>query len=314
MNINTTRALLWIVDVALIGAAGLVVVKVDAAKKVGLTETVKFTTDVATELGKTSVAPTKATPRPGAEVFSVVSLSGEVEKPAVEAAPVTASPTPTYEPLDGLIKVVSIQWSSNPEESKVALFPKAAKDQPNEQVIFGSNDLVFFAKGAVVKEIRRREVVFKYGPNESDEQTLKIATEPVRDAAASMPTPTGARVAPSLDGGIIYKPDSGTIQVKAAGRAAIDKDGERILEGVTFGSTDLGGGKKGLKIETVPAGNELAKYGVESGDVLISVNDVPMSTKSEVVDYVKRNSKLSVFDVVFLRRGANLRRKITVEQ
>jgi hypothetical protein len=315
MNINTTRALLWVMDAALVAGAGYVVVEVEKAKDADKKAYLNFMAKLDSDLATMNVPPTKGPARLGVESFGTVSLSNEAEKTAVEAPAAPVAPVATYEPLENLMKVVSIQWSSAPDDSKVALFPKSAKDQPNEQVIFGVNDLVFFAKGAVVKEIRPREVVFKYGPTEKDEQTLKIATEPPRDASASMPSPTG-NVKPigSLEAGIVYKPDSGVIVVNPQGRVALEKEGERILEGVTYGTTDLGGGKKGLKIETIPPGNELGKYGVESGDVLISVNSVPMSSKSEVVDYVKRNSKLGRYDVRIMRRGAYLNKTITVAQ
>lgn len=314
MNINSVRTLLWIVDVALIGGAAYVVKEVQDSKVTGVRETKQFEASLRQRLDVIKVEAPKPTPRVGAEAFNVVSLSGEVAKPAVESRVAVEAPAMTYDPLEGLIKVVSIQFADNQEDAKVAIFPKTAKDQPNEDTIFGVRDMVFFAKGAVIKEIRRREVVFEYGPDRA-EHVLRIPTEPPRDGAASQPSATGAQpVRGNLDAGIEYKADSSTLKIKREGRAALEQDGERILEGLGLSTTDLGDGKKGLKIDSLKPGSELTRWGVETGDVLISVNDVPMSTKSEVVDYVKKNPKLGRYDVTFMRRGARMNRQVTVEQ
>ena len=53
---------------------------------------------------------------------------------------------------------------------------------------------------------------------------------------------------------------------------------------------------------------------MQNGDVLVSVNNVPMSTKSEVVDYVKRNKTMSVFEVAIQRRGNIVTKTVTVER
>jgi hypothetical protein len=314
MNINSVRTLLWVVDVALIGGAAFVVKEVQDSKVSGRRETLRYAKDLSERLKSIQVEVQKPAPRVGQEAFSGVSLSGEVAKPAVDTRPAVEAPAMTYDPLDSLIKVVSIQYAERQDDAKVALFPKTAKDQPNEDVIFGVRDMVFFAKGAVVKEIRRREVVFEYGPDRS-EHVLRIPTEPPRDGAASAPSATGAQaVRGNLEAGIEYKADSSTLKVKREGRVALESQGERILEGVTLATTDLGDGKKGLKIESIKPGNELSRWGVETGDVLVSVNNTPMSSKAEVADYVKKNPKLGRYDVVFMRRGATMNRQVVVEQ
>jgi type II secretory pathway component PulC len=314
MNINTARTLLWVLDVALVGGAVFVVKQVDDARQSGRRDTLQYQAALTQKLSDIKVEPTKPAPRIGSAAFGAVSLSGKVEQPKVESRPEVEAPKLTYDPLENLIRVVSIQWASNQDDAKVAIFPKASKDQPNEDVIFGVRDLVFFAKGAVIKEIRQREVVFEYGP-EMKETTLKILTEPARDGAASSPSGGAASaVKPNFDTGVVYKADSSTLQIKREGRAALEQHGDKIMEGIGLSTTDLGDGKRGLKIDSLAPGNELAKWGVETGDVLVSVNGVAMSTRSEVVDYVKKNPKQGVYTVVFLRRGARLNRTVNVEQ
>ena len=157
-------------------------------------------------------------------------------------------------------------------------------------------------------------MVFRNG---DQEQELKII-----DTAGGAPSPGGATTTrTSTDPGnrpfITYvesKKDSGNITIKAGGNLALSREGEQVLDGVIFSSTDSAKGGKALRVDTVPADSVLAKHGVQDGDVLVSVNGVAMSTKSEVVDYVKRNKTMSVFEVAIQRRGNIVTKTITVER
>jgi hypothetical protein len=315
MHINTWRGLIWVVDVLLVLGAGYVVWSVNGAKSADAAETAEFHKKLVAEIDAIRVDPPKPAPRVGVAAFKGVSLSGEVERPKPSTAPaVEAAPAP-FEPLENLMKVVSIQYATDQDDAKVALFPKSAPDQPNEQVIFGVRDLVFFARGAIIKEIRQREVVFEY-PKPGETAILKIQTEPPRTGAPPVPTPGGVGAASAkaqLETGVVYKPDSSTLTVKREGRAALESEGQRILESATVETTDLPEGGQGLKIASMQQGSELAKWGVETGDILVSVNGVAMSGKSEVVNYVKNNPKLGEYRVVFMRRGARLTRIVAVE-
>ena len=85
------------------------------------------------------------------------------------------------------------------------------------------------------------------------------------------------------------KKESGNITIKAGGNRALEREGEAVLEGVLSGARPKPGRRQGARVDKVPPDSVLAQHGVQDGDVLISVDDVPMSTKSEVVDYAKQN-------------------------
>ena len=95
---------------------------------------------------------------------------------------------------------------------------------------------------------------------------------------------------------------------------ALEREGENVLQGVTFSTTDAPDGGKALRIDSVPQNSLLAQHGVQSGDVLISVDGERMSTKSEVIDYVKRNKNKSAYDVVFQRRGVKHHKRVVIDR
>ncbi|HYC77330.1 MAG TPA: PDZ domain-containing protein [Planctomycetota bacterium] len=311
MNINSVRALIWLVDVVLVGGTGYTVYSKKVEKDERARQTNEFRKDLSESLGKIRIDPPQRPAIATMDQFRAVSLSGEVEKPKVEAAPTPTSMPSALEPLENLIRVVAIQYSSDQEDARVALFKKTDKDQPNENVIFGVNDVVFFAKGAAVKAIFPDRVTFAYGDGEA---TLAIATEAPKDPSAPAPPGAVRPTAGSFATGITSSPDSSVVKVNKEGRAAIEASGDKVIEGVRWSSVDLGEGARGLKLDDVPANNELARHGVQSGDILVSVNGTPMSSKSEIMDYAKRNPKGGRFDVKFLRNGRVLTRTVIIEQ
>jgi tetratricopeptide (TPR) repeat protein len=64
-------------------------------------------------------------------------------------------------------------------------------------------------------------------------------------------------------------------------------------------------GRKELVVGAIRASSSLAKsYGLESGDVVVSINDVAVESKAQVYDWLRSSSKLAKY-VFVLRRGSN---------
>jgi S1-C subfamily serine protease len=156
--------------------------------------------------------------------------------------------------------------------------------------------------------------VFQNGDNQ---ETVQISETPGGPAggpsggSSSKPTDSGARPFGTY---IESKKDSNQITIKSGGAIALDREGESVLQGVVFSTTDAAKGGKALRVDKVPPGSLLAQHGVQDGDVLVSVNGQAMSTKSEVVDYVKSHKSTYLFEVVIQRRGGLVHKTVQVER
>jgi len=68
---------------------------------------------------------------------------------------------------------------------------------------------------------------------------------------------------------------------------------------------DANGRRAGIEITRVRAGSIAARHGVQEGDIVISVNDHPVSSTNEAISFAKQNKdKFSVWTVVIERMGA----------
>lgn len=77
---------------------------------------------------------------------------------------------------------------------------------------------------------------------------------------------------------------------------------------------DSKGGKKVVFKGVRPHGRANKTYGVESGDVLVSINGVPVTSKSQGIAWVRDHPGLPKYDVVINRRGQNFTKTILVKQ
>jgi len=150
------------------------------------------------------------------------------------------------------------------------------------------------------------EAVFDYG---SDEVAISVLGDPGGPKAMSAPEPTGPI---SADTGtwiawIPSKPHE--INVTDMGVRAFERDGEKALDGVRWG-TDQIGGKKVIKLSHIPKGSVLERGGAKPGDAFESINGVPVSTKADIVRYVKANPNLPSYQVTFWRQGRRLTRTV----
>lgn len=101
------------------------------------------------------------------------------------------------------------------------------------------------------------------------------------------------------------------IRVTDMGLRAFKQKGEKALEGVRFATERIPGkNQKAVKVTHIPDGSLLQKGGVQSGDVFESINDTPVSSRSDIVRYVKQNPNLGSYKVTFWRDGARRSRTV----
>jgi hypothetical protein len=313
MNVNRARTLLVLLNIGLAGGTGYTVYQEFKNKEARRQDAVKFQEQLAYELKNAPSAPRRDAVRVSIKDSDLVDLTGEKPK-APEIQPVASAPTTRIiTPVADLIKIVTISHHTDPRLANVAVMKKTDLQPGVERSIFRVGDVIPFANDAVVIEIRPKEVVFLNGDKE---ETLNVPDQPTLVPGAlaggsSRPADPGLRPFSTY---VESKKDSGIITIKSGGDRALAREGEAVLEGVIFSSTEAPGGGKALKVDKVPPGSLLAQHGVQDGDVLISVDGVPMSTKSEVVEYAKRNQNRSTFSVVIQRRGRNIHKTVNIDR
>jgi type II secretory pathway component PulC len=316
MNINRVRTLLVVVNVGLAAGTGYTVYKEFENKEDRRRQTQVFQEQLAAELKAAPTATRRDTTRASIKDSDLVDLTGDKPKP-IEVKPVESAPTTrVLNPLKNLVKVVTISHHTDPALANVAIM-KLADVQPGaERSIFRIGDVIPFANDAVVVEIHPKRVVFQNG------DTLEELEVPDQiTPGLGGPTGAGGSSSRAADPGnrpfatyVESKRDSWIVTIKPGGDRALEREGETVLEGVLFSTTDAPGGGKALRVDKVPPGSVLAQHGVQDGDVLISVDGVKMSTKSEVVAYAKQNKNKQVFEVVIQRKGRFVTKRVQIER
>ena len=313
MNVNRVRTMLLVLNIGLAGGTGYTVYHEFNTKKERTRQTTNFYDQLTKDVTAAPKAARANTVRVSIKDSDLVDFTGEKPKAPEIERPTSVATSRTITPVDEMIKLVTIAVHPDRTLSRVAISRKGAPDLPSERLTFGEGDAIPFANDAMVVEIRAKDVVFQ---NADQQETVKINEVPTGAAGGptspnSKPTDSGARPFGTY---VESKKDSGTITIKSGGAIALDREGESVLQGVVFGQTDAAKGGKALRVDTVPPGSLLAQHGLQDGDVLVSVNGQPMSTKSEVVDYVKSHKSTYLFEVVVQRHGRNVHKTIQVER
>jgi len=169
----------------------------------------------------------------------------------------------------------------------------------NEVIEFSGHEV------ALVKQVSEGSVLFEY---DSKDVTLRVSTE--RGLPSTGPSGGGAKPVPSGP----ISPDPGTwiawgsdkpnvINITPMGMRAFDQKGESALEGVRWATERLQDGKEAVKVTRIPKDSAMVRGGAQSGDIIVSINGVRVSSKASIVAYVKANPNLPAYTVKFLRKG-----------
>lgn len=102
------------------------------------------------------------------------------------------------------------------------------------------------------------------------------------------------------------------VEISKTGVAAIETDGERLLEQVSFETTDgTDEGSRALKVSNIPS--QFADSGLRDGDVIVKVDSTNIDSKEALFNYVKGTYKNKPFyNVTILRDGVQRTLRVTV--
>lgn len=185
-----------------------------------------------------------------------------------------------------------------------------------EAIEFGSEK-----EDAVVVRIERDHVVFRYGDEEVSVVLAKFTPEgepgAVGEGAEGVSSLAGAVATEDTNQWISWNASNpGEIKITPTGVVSIRKQKDAVLEGVTWGSESVSppgmSTRRAIKLGNVPAGSALARAGLGSGDVILSVNGHAVSNRADIVSYVEQNPNLGRYVVKILSRGAVRTRTVTV--
>ena len=313
LPIGMLRVVLWSATAGLLASTGWLLVAEFKEKGKRVERKVSFERTMAAELGKIRSSATGSFKSNDRRVLTETSLLGGVKfKPKEESRPAAVAEVKPVNPVEETVKVIAIRCFPDASESSVALAPKAAGVTITERLVFTVGETVPFAGDAVIKAIREREVVFELAGKTT---VLRCSDQPPESGAAAATALKPGTIPSTLTEIatlIETKPGTGTTKIPRAAAAGLAAQGEKAFDGVRFSTTELEGGKTALQLDT--PNPLMQQHGAQAGDILVSIDGYPMSSRGEVVDYVKRNPGKSRFEVMFLRKGAKLSRTIVVER
>jgi hypothetical protein len=314
MNINRVRTLLVLVNLGLAAGTGFTVYKEFEQKDARRKQTEKFRDDLAAELKARPPATRSDTVRVSIKDQDLVDMTGDMPKAPEPPRPESVATSRTLTPLKELIKVITISYHPDMTIANASIMKKADVQAGPERSMFRVGDTIPFANDALVVEIRPKEVVFMNG---TELEALPVPDQPTAGPGGATSSRPGTPGDPGNRPFATYvqsKKDSTIVTITSGGDRALEREGENVLEGVSFSTTEAPGGAKALRVDKVPANSVLAQHGVQDGDTLISVDNVPMSSKSEVVAYAKKNKNKGTYDVVIMRQGRRINKRVIIER
>ncbi len=318
MKVTSIRNLLIVLDVALVTGISSVVYRGIQEKNSRSTDARRLFETISKELSEIGAEGQSSTAKVdyGTNITGV-NISGYT--PVVVAPVAPKEPTPVASskpPLESVLKLVGIEHHGSPNSKSRILvaregpFPGKPEDALREQRYFEEGSVIEWAHGAVVKTVEVGRVLFDY-----DNKEVVLVPKAAPPAAGSAKTNRKVEVQPSADVNTWVAVDAqrpANIEITDVGVASLKVQGEASLEGVRWSEETLEDGQKAIRIDEVPPNSVLAKGGAQGGDVLVSLNGTRVSSRADIVAYVKRNPDLSRYEVVFLRRGIKHTRVVSV--
>jgi len=112
------------------------------------------------------------------------------------------------------------------------------------------------------------------------------------------------------------QPGSGNWMIPAAEVERVTEDASEILEQAQISSyRDRNGRPAGIRLDNLEDGSLILERGFKVGDIVQKVNGQAINSKTEFIDWVKRNSeRYNRFSVDVLRRGKSRKLSFNIQQ
>lgn len=238
-----------------------------------------------------------------------------VEVPKGPEGPVEVPKTP----VDDILDVVAIIHSNvNPGGSACLLrFAESTKPDERDLWFYVGDSLPAPNDGISVFRIRGDAVVFSFSDEEREKEEVIPASRKGSGVIVKVDDPN-AVVAPRGLGVVSAKPNQGPsapaqTQKKNGQYYLGTEDAENFAQNYdTILSRDVGtktyfdkdGKRAGIQITSVKEGSIAARHGVQQGDIIISINGTPVSSKQEAISFAKKHADIyEVWEVQVMNLG-----------
>lgn len=254
------------------------------------------------------------------ETLWTVNIIGKEEPKVDPTAAVEANQPrqPTVPPIDQVLNVGTIVWSEDPLDRMVKL---TYSDQGAPTGLGNKVRGLWVSEGQALKPpydeapyngrlvaIEEQTVRFQWAEGEQelnpglgkdgDQPPLKDLNLPSEEDALA-----GLEELPEES----LELEEGVWVMGTKDRETLAADPQKLLrEDLQFRTIPppKEGGRSSLELREVKPDSLPARYGMMSGDRIISVNGVPISSEASAINYYKQNPDLHSYQIVYTRRGA----------
>ncbi|MFO0981612.1 MAG: hypothetical protein U1E76_07635 [Planctomycetota bacterium] len=239
----------------------------------------------------------------------------ETSSVAADASPKQATPPPSeVKPIDQVLELKAI---FAPSQAVVSYKDTGQLESLGEKILMVGSPLrhPYSAEpyNAKVLRITKDEVAFQWGKEES---AIKINKKVPGQKGPALPMPAISAVEKRIIEQY-QEPPENTKEVEKDHFVLSDEDqkafantDEFLKSEARITDTPDKKGNRQITLGLKKTDGRLAALGFESGDILISVNDVPMKSKSQGIQWARANPNLPSYKIVIERRGQQITKTI----
>lgn len=253
-------------------------------------------------------------------------ISG-IKKQVVERAPEEIESGPDDTPLSDILQVQVIMKSSVASESRVRLFYseiETGDEKPFKLDIWSAegDELKppydvhpYFGK---IKKIDSDRVIFTF--RGEDVALTPVYVSPTggeimsggqSSVVTGIPEEVRTRFPEPPEETVEYKPDHFYLSRKESNYFGTDY-GKELKMSPIVAVKNKRTGKTELKLTSVTENSMAAKRGFQSGDVLVSINGIPVHTKAGAINYFKQHPNQGTYVVEYKRNGRPMSKTFVV--
>jgi hypothetical protein len=149
-----------------------------------------------------------------------------------------------------------------------------------------------------------------YALSDSASRKAAIVPPPKTETEVVPAEPRPAPVSSNLGSGEFFEEENGALAVTDKAAEYLKNNYQNILKDAVTQTYKKGGRASGVRVVNIRAGSMANEFGIRKDDVILAINDVPVTRQSQAVAVVKRELKKKptprYITVRILRRGQTI--------
>jgi type II secretory pathway component PulC len=252
-------------------------------------------------------------------IFHNMNWTGKPDPKVIPKGPETTQPLAVqHKPVSDLLSIIYVQVDTDdPGASKILVLYKGELASQGDAELRVGSTLPKPHDYAAVHQIRADRIEFTFTGDDGRENE-SIGTDAVDEEVLIHVVADGQVITPNLRAvpqareRVVQNPAktqliaANTWQLGTEDVSDFAENYQRILTHDVRTKThyDENGRRDGVEITEVRDDSIVARHGVKSGDVFISINGHPVTSEQEAIKFVKNNAdKYTVWEVVMISRG-----------